>query len=170
MRRGAPLAPNTPDQIREMAAAGVELGAHTRRHVDLGAVRDETQLHEEIAGSKRDLESITGRPVRYFAFPYGLHANLSEAAFRMAFAAGYWGVCSAYGGYNDIRILSPAMQAFLEKLAYNLGAGKSLADLQTKGTSGYNELALVYNPDVKSNSGNSYPGTPGHFDEFSCAP
>lgn len=100
VRLGRPLAPNTPDQIRELAAAGVELGAHTRRHVDLGAVTDEATLHDEIVGSKRDLETLIGRAVRYFAFPYGLQANLSEAAFRVAFAAGYWGVCSAYGDYN----------------------------------------------------------------------
>jgi peptidoglycan/xylan/chitin deacetylase (PgdA/CDA1 family) len=100
VRLGAPLAPNTPDQLHSMAAAGVELGAHTRGHVDLGAVRDEQQLHDEIVGSKRALEEISGRPVRYFAFPYGLQPNLSEAAFRIAFAAGFWGVCSAYGDYN----------------------------------------------------------------------
>jgi peptidoglycan/xylan/chitin deacetylase (PgdA/CDA1 family) len=100
VRQNVPLAPNTPEQLREMAAAGVELGAHTRGHVDLGAVTCDQQLHEEIAGSKRDLEQITGRAVRYFAFPYGMHANLSEAAFRVAFAAGFWGVCSAYGDYN----------------------------------------------------------------------
>jgi len=41
----------------------------------------------------------------------------------------------------------------------------------TKGTSGYNELALVYNTDVKSNSGTAYPTTPGHFDEpAACDP
>ena len=62
------------------------------------------------------------------------------------------------------------MQTFLQKLAYYLGAGKSLADVQTKGTSGYDDLALVYNADVKANSGSAYPTTPGHFDQFSCAP
>jgi hypothetical protein len=77
---------------------------------------------------------------------------------------------AAYGGYNDVRTLSPNMQGFLEKLAFNLGAGKTLADLQTKGTSGYNELALVYNADVKNNSGSAYPTTPGHFETFACAP
>ena len=100
LQRGVPLAPNTPDQLRQMAAAGVELGAHTRTHANLGAIEDETQLADEIVGSKRDLEGITGKAVKYFAFPYGLNANLSEAAFRVAFAAGYWGVCSAYGDYN----------------------------------------------------------------------
>jgi len=100
VRRDRPLAPNTPAQLREMAEAGVELGAHTRRHVDLGQVTDDAVLHEEIAGAKRELEDVIGGAVRYFAFPYGLHENLTPAAFRAAFQAGYWGVCSAYGGYN----------------------------------------------------------------------
>jgi peptidoglycan/xylan/chitin deacetylase (PgdA/CDA1 family) len=100
VRRERPLPPNTPDQLREMAAAGVELGAHTRRHVDLGQVTDEAVLHDEIAGSKRELEQMIGRAVRYLAFPYGQHEHLSPAAFRTAFQSGYWGVCSAYGGYN----------------------------------------------------------------------
>jgi len=100
VKLSVPLAPNTPEELRAMATAGVELGAHTRTHADLGAIDDEVRLFDEIVGSKRDLEAITGKPVKYFAFPYGLNANLSEAAFRIAFAAGYWGVCSAYGGYN----------------------------------------------------------------------
>ncbi|HYO24448.1 MAG TPA: polysaccharide deacetylase family protein [Lacipirellulaceae bacterium] len=100
LERACPLPPNTPEQLRAMAAAGVELGAHTRRHADLGPIDDEHRLHDEIAGSKRDLEGMIDRAVRYFAFPYGLRANLSQAAFRSAFQAGYWGVCSAYGGYN----------------------------------------------------------------------
>jgi peptidoglycan/xylan/chitin deacetylase (PgdA/CDA1 family) len=98
--RKRPLAPNTPEQVQHMAAAGVEIGAHTRWHVDLGAVDDRAKLADEIVGSKADLETLIGRTVRYFAFPYGLRANLSEPAFRVAFGAGFWGVCSAYGGYN----------------------------------------------------------------------
>ncbi|MAT71433.1 MAG: xylanase [Planctomycetaceae bacterium] len=97
---GVPLPTNTAQQICELAESGIEIGAHTRSHADLGAVEDEQQLYEEIVGSKRDLEQLIGKPIRYFAFPFGLPENLSEAGFRMAFGAGYWGVCSAYGGYN----------------------------------------------------------------------
>jgi peptidoglycan/xylan/chitin deacetylase (PgdA/CDA1 family) len=97
---GQPLAPNTPAEIRELASAGVEIGSHTRSHVDLGRHLGEAKLIDEIAGSKRALEQAIGRTVRYFAFPYGLHANLSAEAFRVSFEAGYEGVCSAYGGYN----------------------------------------------------------------------
>jgi Ca2+-binding RTX toxin-like protein len=77
---------------------------------------------------------------------------------------------SAYGGYNDVRVLSPAVQGFLEQLAFALGAGSSLTEVRTDGTSGFNELAMVRNADVKSNSSSAYPTTPGHFDDFSCAP
>ena len=89
---GQPLAPNTPEQIRQLADAGIDIGAHTRSHIDLGAVEDEQTLHDEIVGSKHDLETLIDQPVRYFAFPFGLPQNMSEAAFRMAFNAGFWGV------------------------------------------------------------------------------
>jgi hypothetical protein len=77
---------------------------------------------------------------------------------------------AAYGGYNDVRLLNPTLQSFLEQLAFSLGAGKTLAEVQTAGTSGFDDLALVYSADVKSNSGSAYPSTPGHFEDFSCAP
>jgi peptidoglycan/xylan/chitin deacetylase (PgdA/CDA1 family) len=97
---GQPLAPNTAAEIRELAAAGVEIGGHTRSHADLGRKLSEAKLVDEIAGCKRSLELVINRPVRYFAFPYGQHENLAAAGFRVAFDAGYEGVCSAYGGYN----------------------------------------------------------------------
>lgn len=97
---GTPLQPNTVDQLLEMKEAGIEIGAHTRSHADLGKIEDEEALYEEIVGSKRDLEAMLETSVRYFAFPYGLPENMSEAAFRIAFQAGFWGVCSAFGGYN----------------------------------------------------------------------
>jgi peptidoglycan/xylan/chitin deacetylase (PgdA/CDA1 family) len=100
VRNGKPLQPNTPEQIRVLAEAGVEIGAHTRNHINLGPVTSQSVLDSEIIGSKQDLERITGAAVRYFAFPFGLHANMSPAAFQTAYRAGFWGVCSAYGGYN----------------------------------------------------------------------
>ncbi|MCG8447977.1 MAG: polysaccharide deacetylase family protein [Pirellulales bacterium] len=100
VENGRPLAPNTVEQLREMVAAGVEIGAHTRTHADLGQIASEETLFDEIVGSQRDLQQMLDKPVRYFAFPFGLPENMSESAFRIAFQAGLWGVCSAYGGYN----------------------------------------------------------------------
>lgn len=77
---------------------------------------------------------------------------------------------AAYGGFNDVRTHSPAMQRFLQEWAYGEGAGRALTDVKTawtsNGTSAYEELALVYTTDQKSwGSGKAYPNTPGHFDD-----
>jgi peptidoglycan/xylan/chitin deacetylase (PgdA/CDA1 family) len=100
VRCGRPAPPNTLEQLRAMAAAGVEIGAHTFTHADLGQITDRQALYSEVATAGRELQATIGRPVRYFAFPFGLHANLSRAAFEVARQAGYEGVCSAYGGFN----------------------------------------------------------------------
>ena len=96
---GRPLAPNSLSQLRELAAAGVEIGAHNRNHVHLGVALADV-IEDEIVGSKHDLEQALQREVRYYAFPYGQPSDLSTTAFQIAYHAGYRGVCSAYGGYN----------------------------------------------------------------------
>jgi peptidoglycan/xylan/chitin deacetylase (PgdA/CDA1 family) len=97
---GVSLATNTIDELRGLASAGVEIGHHTRRHTDLGKVTDESELYDELVESGRELAAAVDQRMRFFAFPYGLHANLNARAFHMAREAGYLGVCSAYGGYN----------------------------------------------------------------------
>ena len=98
--RGQKLRPNTIDELQAMAAAGIEIGAHTRTHADLGQILDLQTLREEVVDAAHELEQAVGAAIRYFAFPFGLHANLNADAFRLAQRAGYAGVCSAYGGYN----------------------------------------------------------------------
>ncbi|MDZ4779153.1 MAG: polysaccharide deacetylase family protein [Planctomycetia bacterium] len=97
---GAPLAPNTPEQLKQIADWGIEIGAHTRTHADLGSIQEEGLLYNELVGSAEDLADLLGRPIRYFAFPYGQWGNLNPRAFQLARDAGFAGVCSAYGGYN----------------------------------------------------------------------
>lgn len=97
---GQPLPPNTLTQLRELAAAGAEIGCHTRTHPDLGSLADEARLYDEVVTVREELQAAIQKPVRYFAFPYGLMANLNARVFALAREAGYAGVCSAYGGYN----------------------------------------------------------------------
>lgn len=97
--RGEPLAPNSVADIRELAEAGVEIGAHTRTHANLAKVSSQ-RLYDEIVGSKLDLEEMTGRPVQHFAFPFGQHTDMTPEGFRLAYQAGFSSVSSAYGGYN----------------------------------------------------------------------
>ncbi len=97
---GSQAYPNTVEQLRAMAAAGVEIGSHTRTHADLGRLHNPRELYDEVVAAGQELQQMLGRPVRYFAFPYGQHANLNVQAFHLAHEYGYEAVCSAYGGYN----------------------------------------------------------------------
>jgi len=98
--QGNRFAPNDLEQLRAMADAGIEIGAHTYTHPDLAQVTKEDQLYREVVEAGRELGDLLGRPVRYFAFPFGQPANLTSRAFQLAWEAGYEAVCSAYGGYN----------------------------------------------------------------------
>jgi peptidoglycan/xylan/chitin deacetylase (PgdA/CDA1 family) len=100
LKCGVNLAPNSREEICAMADAGIEIGAHTYSHPDLGKLTDPVLLHKELVLGRQELEAAIGRRIRYFAFPFGLHANLSCPAFTLAAQCGYEGVCSAYGGYN----------------------------------------------------------------------
>jgi peptidoglycan/xylan/chitin deacetylase (PgdA/CDA1 family) len=84
----------TPEMIRAMAAQRFEIGAHTVSHPILTSLSDDAARHE-IEQGKRDLEAITGAPVRYFAYPNGKvgkdfddrHvAMVREAGFAAAFS------------------------------------------------------------------------------------
>ncbi len=92
--------PNTIEEIRAMADAGIEIGGHTRTHCDLGRLRNPRRLYDELIVGGEELQQAVGKPVRYFAFPIGMPANLNREVFRLAREFGYQGLCSAYGGYN----------------------------------------------------------------------
>jgi peptidoglycan/xylan/chitin deacetylase (PgdA/CDA1 family) len=79
----------TDDMIRSMAVQGVEIGAHTISHPILAKLNDESARFE-IAESKRQLEAIVGKPVRYFAYPNGKPGiDFHERHMEMARDAGF---------------------------------------------------------------------------------
>jgi peptidoglycan/xylan/chitin deacetylase (PgdA/CDA1 family) len=68
----------TPDQVKEMDAYGVEIGAHTVNHVDL--TKSGGSLASEVQGSKSTLEAVVGHPVLDFCYPAGRYnATVIEA-------------------------------------------------------------------------------------------
>lgn len=75
--------------LREIAAAGFEIGSHTFTHARLNCVPAD-RLEYEIAGSRRRLEDGVGAPVATLAYPFGAHHAASVAIARVT----YRGACS----------------------------------------------------------------------------
>jgi len=76
-------------QIKQLSDEGNIIGCHTYTHTNFRKLRG-TDWETEIGDSKKQLEQITGRPVNYFAFPFGYwnHTKLPELhklGFKAAF-------------------------------------------------------------------------------------
>ena len=76
-----------------LAAQGFEIASHSRFHGDLPRLADGAQ-EEELAGSRRDLETALGTAVTTFCYPYG---HLDGRAREHARASGYAGAASIHG-------------------------------------------------------------------------
>ncbi|MGE7387760.1 polysaccharide deacetylase family protein [Streptomyces sp. NPDC004126] len=93
-----PLGPRKPlltaEQIREVAAAGQEIGSHGLLHQDLTAAPDDV-LQQELRGSRELIRELTGTLPEGFCYPYGhLDARVVEATR----AAGYDYACAISPG------------------------------------------------------------------------
>jgi peptidoglycan/xylan/chitin deacetylase (PgdA/CDA1 family) len=87
------------DELRALHAAGIEVGAHTRSHVNL-ADADRDRALAELHGSRRDLETMLGAEVTTAAYPFGGASLAARQACRDAgfvAAAGTFG----HGGWHD---------------------------------------------------------------------
>ncbi len=71
----------TKEELREWMAGGQEVGAHTLDHARLG-VLGEAEAREQMAGSKAELEDISGSAVTAFSYPFGSHNDLVVAIAR----------------------------------------------------------------------------------------
>jgi peptidoglycan/xylan/chitin deacetylase (PgdA/CDA1 family) len=77
-------------QMREMQQAGIEFGSHGRSHRDLRHLNDQA-LSEELAESKKIMETELKSKVNTISYPFGLYdGRVAEAARQ----AGYSCACS----------------------------------------------------------------------------
>ncbi|HEU0031233.1 MAG TPA: polysaccharide deacetylase family protein [Kofleriaceae bacterium] len=76
------------DDVRALAAAGMDVESHTRTHRVLDTLSP-AALVDELAGSRADLERQLGRPVRAIAYPVGRRPPIAirhaaaEAGYRV---------------------------------------------------------------------------------------
>ena len=90
----------TWDQVRQRDRAGVEIGAHTRRHEILSRLDEEEQA-EEIEGSRRAIEREVGRAPETFAYPFGRPWDFDERTVGILHNSGFRAACAAIDGLND---------------------------------------------------------------------
>lgn len=82
--------------IQDMQRRGVSFHSHTRSHASLPTL-DETQLTDQLAGSRTSLAALLGQNVPYLAYPFGHLDERVEAATRQA---GYRAAFSTQPGFN----------------------------------------------------------------------
>ena len=89
----------TPDEVRALHAAGVEIGGHTVNHPDLTSLSFD-DARREISDGCAQLADLIGAPVDTFAYPFGF-AN--EETIRAAGAAGVRAACrvAAEGSFDE---------------------------------------------------------------------
>lgn len=92
----------TADQVRQVAAAGMEIGSHTVTHTRLaGVTRD--KLAAEVCESRSVLTDLLGRPVSGFAYPWGSMDSLAREAVR---DAGYSYACSVESPLSSLGVMA----------------------------------------------------------------
>jgi peptidoglycan/xylan/chitin deacetylase (PgdA/CDA1 family) len=76
-------------ELAEIAAAGIEIGAHSDKHPEFDRLSDD-KLRDEIDGPKRMLEDKLGFAVPGLAYPFGLwNAKARRAAREAGYAYAY---------------------------------------------------------------------------------
>jgi peptidoglycan/xylan/chitin deacetylase (PgdA/CDA1 family) len=75
-------------ELKQLADAGMSIGAHTVSHPIL-SLCSEQDARREMQESKINLERALGRPVWAFAYPFGNPSTMGERELRLAREAGF---------------------------------------------------------------------------------
>lgn len=87
------------DEIKSMSKAGISFGAHTRNHLLLDQVNEDT-AQSEIEGSNADIEKHLGETPISFAYPNG---NYNNKIVKLTRKAGYKAAFTTRFGTNNTK-------------------------------------------------------------------
>lgn len=126
--------PMTWQQLKELAARGHEIGAHSVSHAKLSRI-PEDQVVYEVRRCKEDLEAGLGQPVRTFCYPSG---DYNRRVRNIVQANGYAGACTVEPGANR-----PGTDPFVLTRT-EISAFDSLWDFQKKMAGAYDWLHAIW--------------------------
>ncbi len=90
------------EQVRELAAAGMEIGSHTISHLRLAGA-DADEVKTEVNDSRASLSDLIGAEIRGFAYPYGSMDATARQAVR---DAGYDYACAAMTPMTELGFMA----------------------------------------------------------------
>ena len=110
-------------ELREIAAAGHLIGAHTHTHPVLTALPSDI-AREEIRICREELASLLGRPPEHFAYPFGMRRHFSRSLRIYCRSIGFTTIANAIPCMQYARSRPDSLHRsvwFLEQpLAFNL--------------------------------------------------
>jgi peptidoglycan/xylan/chitin deacetylase (PgdA/CDA1 family) len=98
----------SPEEIRELAARGLDVQAHTHRH---RFPDDEATVQRELADNRALLEPLTGKRLEHFCYPSG---SWSERHWPWLTAAGFKTATTCEPGFNYPETPLLALKRFLD--------------------------------------------------------
>jgi len=93
----------TRTQLKQLAASGMCIGAHTMSHPLLSQQRVESALME-MQESRRTLENLLGKRVWAFAYPFGDPSSFTSRDIQLAELAGFQCAFRNFGGGFGARL------------------------------------------------------------------
>jgi peptidoglycan/xylan/chitin deacetylase (PgdA/CDA1 family) len=90
----------SPNDVRQLSEQGFTIGGHTCTHPDLSQTSDIAELRQEICADKQRLETMIGREIHCFSYPFGLCHNEKLDLIQVLKEAGYKGAVTTASGLN----------------------------------------------------------------------
>lgn len=88
------------EDVRRIVKEGFTVGGHTVNHCKLAELRDSLRLRYEIVEDKIRLERMTGKEIKYFAYPSGAYQNPEIDIREVLRESGYSGAVTTVPGFN----------------------------------------------------------------------
>jgi peptidoglycan/xylan/chitin deacetylase (PgdA/CDA1 family) len=115
--------PLSTDELRAMDRAGHVIASHTHEHHILTELPFDRAC-EEMRRGKRELERVLGKPVRHFAFPFGMRWCFNPQLRDAALTLGFETIANAIPGLQHraqwSHDLNRSIWNFERPLAYNV--------------------------------------------------